>query len=334
MGVVLALLAALLFALAGAGQQRAASRVLNCARGPRRALELIRTPLWAAGVAADALGFVAQAGAVHRGALSVVQPLLVMTLLFSLPLAAIGGPRRPRWMDWAAASAACAGLAAVCAVEGTADGSAPDSTRLLAGSVVLCCASAALVHRARRTHRARAVLLSVAAGTLFAVGAALTKLVCAVVAADGPSAALGSWPLYGLVAASVAGFVLQQRAFAVGSLPATMTALTITEPAVSYGLGMLGFGERGPQGPGALLLTLTGVTLLCAGIAVLARSPLLRDDASGAQRSSRAAVAGTSASRFDSSWMTIAISRSLVSFSWKWWAQSRRSSPEAIVART
>jgi hypothetical protein len=85
--VLLALLASLLFAVAIVLQQREA------ARGSREEalragflLRLARRPVWLAGIAVDALGFVAQAAALGVGRLVVVQPLL----------ADVAGPDRQR----------------------------------------------------------------------------------------------------------------------------------------------------------------------------------------------------------------------------------------------
>ncbi|MGE5131345.1 MAG: DMT family transporter [Gemmatimonadota bacterium] len=307
MVVLLALLAALLFALAGAAEQRAASRVLRpqaaarratafCAaawqrmsrasrlryragRGLRLAAELVRNPLWIAGWTADGLGFAAQAGAVHFGSLSVVQPLLVTTLLFSLPLAALGGRRRPGWADWAGAAAACAGLGLVLSGRRPETTSGVHEARLVALAVLVTALAGALILLARaRGSRGlgRAVPLSVAAGMLFALSAAFTKLVTDSLATHGIAGTAAYWPSYALMAASFGGLVVQQLAFSAGSLPATMAALTITDPLVSYGLGVGGFGEYAPHGPGPVALAVAGVGMLAAGVSVLARSPLLQ----------------------------------------------------------
>src|ERR671916_212841 len=49
---------------------------------------LARGPRWLAGIAADALGFVAQAAALAIGRIVVVQPLLATSVVFALPLGA------------------------------------------------------------------------------------------------------------------------------------------------------------------------------------------------------------------------------------------------------
>jgi hypothetical protein len=124
----------------------------------------------------------------------------------------------------------------------------------------------------------RAAVLGVAAGVLFGVGAAATKLTAGVAATDGLAGLLTSWPGYALALASVASFVLQQSAYAAGPLATVMTAVIITDPLTSYLLGIVGFGEPLP-GPGApLALTALGLLALVVGVAGLARSPLLQPE--------------------------------------------------------
>jgi drug/metabolite transporter (DMT)-like permease len=288
MVVPLALLAALLFAVAGAAEQQAASRVLPAAPGGvrralRSAVNLVRNPLWAAGWVADGLGFAMQAGAVHVGSLSVVQPLLVTTLLFSLPLAALGAHRRPRWRDWAGAAAACAGLALVLSGRRAAAATGVHQARLLMLALLVAAVAGGLVLVGRNA-RGRPVYQSVAAGMMFGLGAAFTKLVADSLASRGIGETATYWAAYALIAVSLTGLVLQQVAFSAGSLPATMAAMTITDPLVSYILGVGGFGEHAPHGVLALTGMLTGVALLSTGIGLLARSPLLRSARQREQR--------------------------------------------------
>src|ERR687896_1047280 len=112
MDVVLALVAALCFSLGTVLEQQVASTASEEeARHARFLLRLARRPRWLAGIAADALGFVAQAAALAIGRLVVVQPLLAPTVVFSLPLGAKLGGRRVVRRDMAAALAVTAGVA-------------------------------------------------------------------------------------------------------------------------------------------------------------------------------------------------------------------------------
>lgn len=299
--VVLALVAAALSAVSAAGEQRAAYRLAR-ERAPRPgapgragrsrgagrtrrravgagfALALFTSPLWLLSWGVDAASFGAQAAALHLGSLSVVQPLMVGTLLFSVPLAALGTGRRPSARDWSGALAVSAGLVLVLATRevpaAAGDGGAGPMLVPAMGGVVLLAAMLALVARGRSAS-VRAALLATAAGALFSVGAATTKLTTAA-ATEGFGALLTGWPGYALAAVSVASFALQQSAYAAGPLAAAMTAVVVTDPLLSYLLGVVGFGEPLPGAGLPLALAALGVVVLVAGVLVLAHSPLLR----------------------------------------------------------
>lgn len=297
--VVLALGAAALSALSAAGEQRAAYR-LNRERttarvrssatagavfsAPRRrvlhvaglAAALLSSPLWLFSWAVDAASFGAQATALHLGSLSVVQPLMVSTLLFSVPLAALGTGRGTTARDWLGAVAVSGGLTLLLATRQApaADTGARASLLPAMAAVVLLAMLLAGASRGRSAS-VRAALLASAAGALFSVGAATTKLTAATAATDGLSGLLTSWPGYALAAVSAGSFALQQGAYASGPLTAAMTAVVITDPLLSYALGVIGFGEPLPQLGAPLGLAALGVIMLVAGVMVLARSRLL-----------------------------------------------------------
>ena len=88
MDVALALAAALLFALGTVLQQKAGLDEPDATEGSSSGLllRMARKPVWLAGIAADALGFVGQAVALTIGRLAVVQPLLATSMVFALPL--------------------------------------------------------------------------------------------------------------------------------------------------------------------------------------------------------------------------------------------------------
>jgi drug/metabolite transporter (DMT)-like permease len=301
--ILLAVLAAALFATAAAAEQRAAAQVAarvrmpssvrNCvgagcppddreppvrdsaARLVMIGRQLVNNPLWLAGWLIDALGFLVQATALHFGSLSFVQPLLVTTLLFSLPLAAWGSSLRVRPLEWAGALLVCVGLVLVLVGRHEAESAGRNRHVLLAVAAAVTLA-VILVAVARSTEGpVRAALLSVAAATLFSTGAVCTKLVGNRLIGHGPVAVLASWAPYVLVLASIVGLLLQQEAFTVGSLAVSMTAVTITDPLVSYLIGIVGFGEPAPRGAAALAGAVIGVGVLAAGVVTLSRSPLL-----------------------------------------------------------
>lgn len=242
----LALLAALLFAVASAAQQRSAATVPDDQAGGLGLIRvLVRRPLWWLGTLSDVAGFAAQGAALAVGSLLLVQPLLVTTLLFALPLGARWAGRGLRAADWGWAVLLAGSLAVFVAAGEPTEGvdRAPVAqwlpTAAVLGVVLACC----LVGAAVRRGTARAVLLAVAAGVLYGATAALTKGVVSLLD-DGVLALLTSWETYALVAVAVAGTLLQQSAFQAGDLAASLPAVTVGEPVFGVAIGVAVLGEQ------------------------------------------------------------------------------------------
>jgi drug/metabolite transporter (DMT)-like permease len=218
-------------------------------------------------------GYVAQAAALGVGSLVLVQPLLVTTLLFALPLGARSAHRRLSRADWAWALL-LAGALAVFVVSGepTAGAARAGLREWLPAAVVLGLLEVGcLVGAATRRGTTRALLLAVAAGIAFGVGAALTKGVVSLLD-DGIVALLASWETYVLSVAMVGGTFLQQSAFQAGDLAASLPAVTVAEPvvAIALGIGVLGEQVRA-DGAEWALIALVGVLMVAATLG-LARS--------------------------------------------------------------
>ncbi len=108
--VVLALGAAALFAVGAVAQQQAAADNAT-AGGFGLILRLVRSPRWLAATFGNMLGYALQACALAAGSLLVVQPILVTTLVFALPLGARWNARPITRRELAWAGALCGALA-------------------------------------------------------------------------------------------------------------------------------------------------------------------------------------------------------------------------------
>ena len=87
MASILALVAAFFFALAAALQQKGALNLPEISlRHPGSLARLIGQTMWIIGTLALFTGYLFQAAALDRGRLAIVQPLLVLTVVFALPL--------------------------------------------------------------------------------------------------------------------------------------------------------------------------------------------------------------------------------------------------------
>src|ERR1700759_1464672 len=103
MDIALALAAALLFALGTVLQQRAGLEAPVEGSSSGLLVQMAKRPVWLFGILADAFGFIAQAAALGFGRLAVVQPLLVSSVVFALPLGARFTGQRVTRLDLGAA---------------------------------------------------------------------------------------------------------------------------------------------------------------------------------------------------------------------------------------
>jgi drug/metabolite transporter (DMT)-like permease len=299
--IPLSLLAALLFACAAAFQQRAAHRTARTAAAAREPAmadsartwttwlpvlsllsRLLRDRLWLLGWVTNLAGFLAQAAALHFGSISVVQPLLIAQLLFALPLATRLSHRRLLPRDWFGAAAVCGGLAVLLSVRGAApDSGEPARTHVLlatSAALVLVVGLVASGQLVRSRPQFRAALVSVAAGVCFCMSAVFITLTTADLINRGVGATATDWPGYALAGSTVLGLLLEQDAFAAGSLPTAVAAMTITNPVASYLAGVLAFNGTAPQTPGALAGVASAGLLVVVGVITLAQSPNVHEE--------------------------------------------------------
>jgi drug/metabolite transporter (DMT)-like permease len=179
--IVLALVAALFFALGTVLQQRAGLEAPSEGKGGSSGLllRMAKRPVWLAGIATDGIGFIAQAAALGIGRLAVVQPLLVSSVVFALPLGARLSGQRIRRVDVGAAALVVASLVAFLLIAEPSGGrdDAPLEEWLVTGGICLAiCVPLFFLGRHGSPSR-RAAMLGVATGILFALSAALTKVV-------------------------------------------------------------------------------------------------------------------------------------------------------------
>jgi drug/metabolite transporter (DMT)-like permease len=270
--IALALIAAALFALGSVLQQKAGADAPTIGARTGLLLRMARRPVWLAGIVADGLAFAAQAAALDVGQLAVVQPLLVASVAFALPLAAWLSDQPVQRREVIAAVAVLAGLAAFVVVANPAGGrtSAPLGSWLIAAAACggPCVALTLLAPRAVGPRRA--AMLGVAAGILFALSAALTDTVVNELA-DGLGAVITTWPLYGLIAVGYVSMTLNQMSLDAGALAATMATSSALDPIASVILGLTLFQESIDANPVEVLVVLLALVVVVGAMIVLAR---------------------------------------------------------------
>jgi drug/metabolite transporter (DMT)-like permease len=285
MAVPLALAAALLFALGTVLQQRVAAATSDAeAMRAGFLVRLARQPLWLAGIASDAAGFVCQAAALGLGRLVVVQPLLATSVVFALPLGAwLGGQRTDR-RQWLAALLVTGGLA-VFLVVGDPHGGRDDATTaawLISGAAIAGAAAVLVLAAAGRPAAMRAALLGSATGLLFGLSAALTK--ATVERLDGGLLdVVGDWHVYALIAVGYVSMTLSQVSLQAGALAPAIATQMVLDPVVSLLLGVFAFDERLHETAAGATASLAALCVMFGGLVVLAgvRPSLSAADAEG-----------------------------------------------------
>ncbi len=258
----------------------------------RLVTDLIRQPIWLAGIAALTAGFGLQALALHAGQLSAVEPILISELPLTLLLAAAVFKAPLRRRDLAAALTMSAGLAVLLFAAAPSGGHAGRISGwewLLTGLVIFG-ACAALITAGWRAGEGdyRAALWAIAGGACFGLAAALIKATTELLN-HGLGTALSSWEPYAMVAVGVAGLYLFQNAVQAGRLLFAQPAISLTDPVVSVLLGIVLFGEH-VRGGAFILIELLGVAMIASGTIALAHSPLVCTESDAGPKQPRQAT--------------------------------------------
>jgi drug/metabolite transporter (DMT)-like permease len=271
MSVLLAFLAACSFALGTVLQQKADVQASAQTRDQRFLVQILRRPVWLAGLGVQVAGWVFQAFALKNGALMVVQSVTTLSLVIALPLGAkitnqqIGG----RVIIGAVATVAGIGLFLF---GGSPQGgtSHPDAAAWWSAMVATVAVIGLLAGFAwHRAGAAKALLLGSAAGVGFALQAAVTKVFMTELG-HGVAALLGDWTTYALIASAVAGFVLQQSALSTNVLAPAMASSNAVTLFASVIFGLTVFGESLSHGHGRLASAIAGLAFALIGIVLLA----------------------------------------------------------------
>jgi drug/metabolite transporter (DMT)-like permease len=286
MASVLALMAALLFALAAALQQKGALNLPTVSlREPASLVRLLGQTMWLLGTAALLVGYVLQAAALDRGRLAIIQPLLVMTIVFALPLGYLLTGQHVGRKELAGAGVIVVGLAAFALYGDPAGGreNAPGSEWAIAISVIAVVCVGLLLFAGRGGLGVKAAVYGTVAGILFGLSAALTKPAVEYLHA-GIDELLSHWEPYALAIAGVLGFVLQQVSLGTGRLAPSVATVSVANPVVGILLGIILLDERLSRPAWHVVVASAGLVLALAGAVVIS---LARESGGEADTSAR-----------------------------------------------
>jgi hypothetical protein len=282
---LVAIAGAVTFGASDVIEQRATHRVAK--RPPldlRLFADLAVNRLWLIGITVDIAASGMQAIALHFGPLALVQPILVLDLLFAVVITSVLTRRRPDRVIGAGVVCCTGGLVLFLAVARPQSPPVSVSPTILlplgagiAGLIALCLVAWHVSPRGFLP-----LVTAFACGAIFGVTAFLLKEITQTIGL-GFNPPSQQWPLYAFIVAEPIGFLLNQNAFQESSLIAPVLAIrTVTDPLVAIGIGLVWLNEQIASSPAAIAGEAVGLIIMSAGVVALAyRSPHVAAQSSG-----------------------------------------------------
>jgi drug/metabolite transporter (DMT)-like permease len=267
----LALIAAFLFALAAALQQKGALNLPTISLAdPQSFVRLLGEKIWLLGTLALLTGYLFQAGALDRGRLAIIQPLLVTTVVFALPLGYFLTKQHVGRREIVGAGVILIGLGLFAYFGDPAGGNenAPNSEWAIAIAVIAVLSVALLVFGSAGGLSMKAAVYGTVSGILFGLSAALTKPTLDFLH-ESVGTMLSHWECYALAIAGVGGFVLQQVSLGTGRLAPSVATVSVANPVVGILIGILLLDERLSRPTWHIVVAVIGLGLALVGAVVI-----------------------------------------------------------------
>lgn len=270
-------------------QQNAAQRApLNDFLSPRLLLDLMKMPRWLGGIGLMVAGMVLGAVALGQGEISLVEPLLATNLLFAMALSRHQTKQPLGRQGWAGLLLLAGGVTTFIVAGEPRGGTAvtdPFRHWLIIGAMIgLALLLTTYAKRSRLV--AGPALLAVAAGLLYGVQDALTRVSGERFSEGGLLHVLTGWQPYAVLALGITGLLLVQSAFETASLRMSLPALTAAQPIAGIICGVGFLGDQLRTDTGALAWEAAGLAAVVVGIVMLGLHPAMPSGA--VQRSARA----------------------------------------------
>ncbi|MCR8575806.1 DMT family transporter [Streptomyces sp. Isolate_219] len=278
--ILLALGAACCLGLGFVFQQAAAQHApMKDFLSVRLLLDLVRMPLWLAGIGLMVVGMALGAVALGMGDITLVEPLLATNLLFAMALSRRLTRQRLGRSGWAGLWLLAGGVTAFIVAgqpEGGRSNADPMWQWLIMGMVLGTALLLAAIAKRERVHVSlEAALLGVAAGLIYGLQDALTRISGERFGSGGWSALLTSWQPYAIVVLGVLALVLVQSAFESAPLRLSLPALTAAQPLAGILCGVGFLGDQLRVTPGALAWEIIGIVAVVAGIVLIGTHPAM-----------------------------------------------------------
>jgi drug/metabolite transporter (DMT)-like permease len=237
--------------------------------------DLLRKPLWFAGILAIAGSFFLQATGLGFGTLAAVEPLMVLELPLTMIASRIWLGSRLDRRAWGAILAMTASTIALIAFLGPGRGRTTGISWtvylggiLATGAVVAACY---ILGVRWQDPARRAAVMGVGTGVAYGLAAALTKGMTEQFSSGGIVGVFEAWQLYAAVVIGGLAVWMHQNAVGAGRLVVAQPGVTLADPYVSILWGAAVFAEPMRSGFWVVLALLAGAGLTVSAI-VLSKS--------------------------------------------------------------
>jgi len=267
----LALIAAFLFALAAALQQKGALNLPTISLvHPISLLRLGGQKMWLLGTLALLAGYAFQAVALDNGRLSIVQPLIVTTVVFALPLGYFLTKQRVGRREVSGSIVIIVGLALFIYFGDPAGGNdnAP-GTQWAVAIILLSVLSGVLLYFGRSGGLSmKAGVYGTVAGLMFGLSASLTKPTIDYLS-QSVGTMLSHWECYAFAVAGIIGFLLQQVSLGTGRLAPSVATVSVANPIVGILIGIILLNETLSRPMWHVAIAVTGLGLALGGAVII-----------------------------------------------------------------
>jgi drug/metabolite transporter (DMT)-like permease len=267
----LALIAAFLFALAATLQQKGALNLPTISLAdPMSFVRLAGEKVWLIGTLALFTGYLFQAGALDRGRLSIIQPLLVTTVVFALPLGYFLTKQHVGRREVIGAVVIIIGLGLFVYFGHPAGGNenAPNGEWAVTIALLSALSVVVLMFGSRGGLSMKAAVYGTVAGIMFGLSASLTKPTLDYLH-ESVGTMLSHWECYALAVAGILGFVLQQVSLGTGRLAPSVATVSVANPVVGILIGILLLDERLSRPAWHVVVAVIGLGLALVGAVVI-----------------------------------------------------------------
>src|SRR3954468_8137396 len=287
LGLLLAVLAAMLFAVGAVLQHEAAD--LSRTPGGLSLRLLVKRRRWMLGQASTMLGTASQVAALAVAPVAVVQPMLAAALVVALAVRAIRNKQVPLRLELLGAALTTGGLAVFLLAAQPAKGhleAPPSSLEVIIAVVVSVGLVAGATLFGHGAHGALAC--GTAAGIAAGIGAVLISVGVRSLQEGGWVHALAGVAVWGAVVVAVVAIIGGQQAYARGSLAGLLPPLILMDPLAAIPAARWLLGERLEHGHAVVWVPAAIVAAI--GVVLLART----GEPHGTEPDAGPAVAGPS----------------------------------------